>query len=126
MSKSYSVTSAGVNPAADRAHRERMYYLAMSLRVLCVVSLFWVRGWGVFVALAGAVLLPWFAVMIGNAVAHTGGEAPSRPEPRAIDGRQAAETNTAERDSGVIVVDVDPNRRSTEDPGSSHPNGELE
>src|SRR5690554_4860116 len=72
MAKSYSVTSAGVNPAEDRAHRMRMYFIAMSLRVACVASLFWVRGWWVLLAAAGAVLLPWFAVMVGNAVAHGG------------------------------------------------------
>lgn len=119
MSESYSVTSAGVNPADDRAHRERMYYMAMSLRVLCVVSLFWVRGWGVFVALAGAVILPWFAVMVGNAVAHSGGTSPDAPEPVAIEGGEtAADAGPAAADE-VIVVDVDPERRSSsrESPG---------
>lgn len=110
MAQDYSVTSAGVNPADDRAHRERMYYIAMSLRVLCVVSLFWVRGWGVFVALAGAVILPWFAVMVGNAVAHTGGEAPAAPEPVALEGGESEPQDGAPE---LIVIDVDPERRST-------------
>ena len=116
MSKSYSVTSAGVNPEEDRAHRMRMYFIAMSLRVLCVVSLFWVRGWWVLLVAAGAVFLPWFAVMVGNAVAHGGGEAPDAPEPLQL----SASEHPEERGEGsrpsdaVIVVDVEPARRGGE------------
>ncbi|WP_449282299.1 DUF3099 domain-containing protein [Leucobacter sp.] len=110
MAKSFSVTSAGVNPAEDRAHRMRMYFVAMSLRVACVASLFWVRGWWVLLAAAGAVLLPWFAVMVGNAVAHNGGEAPDAPAPLQLEGGSTAEP---EAEAGpLIVVDVEPERRA--------------
>lgn len=124
MSKSYSVTSAGVNPADDRAHRERMYYFAMSLRVLCILSLFWVRGWWVFVALAGAALLPWFAVMVGNAASHQGGDAPEAPAPLPLEGAQGSQDAA---DADVIVVDVDPERRSANrPPGPALPGGDPE
>ncbi|QBE47585.1 DUF3099 domain-containing protein [Leucobacter triazinivorans] len=112
MAKSYSVTSAGVNPADDRAHRMRMYFIAMSLRVACVASLFWVRGWWVLLAAAGAVILPWFAVMVGNAVAHNGGEAPDAPAPLQIEG--AADEPTSDAGT-LIVVDVEPERRTRPD-----------
>lgn len=116
MSKTYRVTSAGVNPAADRAHRERMYYISMGLRVPCVLSLFWVHGWWVLLSAAGAIILPWFAVMIGNAVAHGGGEDVDAPEPLQLEALPVADD--ADGDSNrpqaqpVIVVDVDPQRRS--------------
>lgn len=116
MSKSYSVTSAGVNPAEDRAHRMRMYFIAMSLRVLCVVSLFWVRGWWVLLAAAGAVFLPWFAVMVGNAVAHGGESAPEAPEPLQLGSAEPPAAPDAPPSETVIVVDVEPTRRG--DPGS--------
>lgn len=117
MSKSYSVTTAGVNPAADRAHRERMYYIAMSLRVVCVGSLFWARGWWVLVAAAGAAFLPWFAVMVGNAVAHGGEERLDEPEPLQLESAGPAEAEPVE--PTVIVVDVEPERRSqARDPAS--------
>lgn len=117
MAKSYSVTSAGVNPAEDRAHRMRMYFIAMSLRVACVASLFWVRGWWVLLAAAGAVFLPWFAVMVGNAVAHNGGEAPDAPAPLQIEG--AAADEDPEGTAGpLIVVDVEPERRARPSEGS--------
>lgn len=130
MSKSYSVTSAGISPAEDRAHRMRMYFIAMILRVLCVVSLFWVRGWWVLLVAAGAVILPWFAVMVGNAVAHNGGEAPDAPEPLQIaPGTNAGQSSPADQGHsspthdesgspgsgapGLIVIDVEPTRRSS-------------
>ncbi|MBL3700283.1 DUF3099 domain-containing protein [Leucobacter luti] len=118
MAKSYSVTSAGVSPAEDRAHRMRMYFIAMILRVLCVVSLFWVRGWWILLVAAGAVILPWFAVMVGNAVAHNPGEAPDAPEPQQL---TAPETAPEAQDpaSELIVVDVEPARRSAGATGSS-------
>jgi len=117
MAKSYSVTSAGVNPTEDRAHRMRMYFIAMALRVLCVISLFWVRGWWVLLVGAAAALLPWFAVMVGNAVAHDGGEAPDRPEPLQLEGGEAeAERPAAET---LLVVDVEPERRARPAPGTN-------
>ncbi len=116
MAKSYSVTSAGVNPVEDRAHRMRMYFIAMSLRVVCVASLFWLRGWWVLLAAAGAVLLPWFAVMVGNAVAHGGGEAPEAPEPLQLTSTDPVPDPDAGSESAsdaVIVIDVEPERRSS-------------
>ncbi|MBC9943916.1 DUF3099 domain-containing protein [Leucobacter sp. cx-328] len=115
MSKTYRVTSAGVNPAADRAHREKMYYISMGLRVPCVLSLFWVQGWWVLLSAAGAIILPWFAVMIGNAVAHGGGEEVDAPEPLQLEPLVAEEELAGEshpQAQPVIVVDVDPQRRS--------------
>lgn len=108
---SYSVTSAGVNPAEDRAHRMRMYFVAMSLRVVCVGSLFWLRGWWVTIAIVGAIVLPWFAVMVGNAVAHGGEGDVESLDPLPIEGQ--THTETAETPN-LFVVDVDPVRRSTD------------
>lgn len=112
---SYSVTSAGVNPTEDRAHRIRMYFIAMSLRVLCVVSLFWLRGWWVLVPVLGAIIFPWFAVMIGNAVAHGGEQKLDAPEPQQLPAGDAVSHKDSD-DSGadLLVVDVDPVRRASD------------
>ena len=112
MAKSYRVTSAGVNPAEDRAHRQRMYYISMILRVVCVASLFWVTGWWVLVAALGAVFLPWFAVMVGNAVAYGGEQDLESPDPRELTATTSTDT-PVEHDPGIIVVDVEPERRGT-------------
>lgn len=112
MAKSYSVTSAGVNPVEDRAHRMRMYFIAMSLRVACVASLFWLRGWWVLLAAAGAIILPWFAVMVGNAVEHNGDKVLEAPDPLEIERGEAVLIADSPADT-LLVVDVDPERRSS-------------
>lgn len=113
MAKSYDVTSAGVNPAEDRAHRMRMYFIAMTLRVACVVSLFWVRDWWVLLAAAGAIFLPWFAVLVGNAVAHGGEQAPDAPEPMQLDAAEPEAVEPSDAAHELIVIDVEPERRGT-------------
>lgn len=70
----YVVTTVGLSAHADRKYRMRFYTLSMTLRFVCVASLLFLRGpWAVF-ALIGAVVLPYLAVMVANAV---GGGAPS-------------------------------------------------
>lgn len=117
---SYSVTSAGVNPVEDRAYRMRMYFIAMSLRVVCVGSLFWVRGWWIMIPVIGSILLPWFAVMIGNAVQHGGEVKHDLPEPYQLTGKTASQSSNDAKADEILIVDVDPIRRSTAngaDPG---------
>ncbi|WP_033349759.1 DUF3099 domain-containing protein [Leucobacter salsicius] len=110
MSKEYRVTSAGVSAAEDRAHRMRMYFIAMALRVACVVSLFWVHGWWIILPAVGTVVLPWFAVMVGNAVAQTVDEEVDAPEPLEL---LPAEPTETVQEPELIVLDVEPTRRST-------------
>lgn len=112
-SPSYSVTSAGVNPTEDRAHRMRAYFISMTLRVACVLSLFWVRGWWVILPIAGAIILPWFAVMIGNAVDHSSGERVKAVDPRELDAPPPASVEAhPDASSALFVVDVEPVRRA--------------
>lgn len=125
MSDQYSVTSVGITPAEDRAHRMRMYFIAMSIRVLCIVSLFWVRGWWILLVGAGAVLLPYIAVMLANAVNHnTDGDRPDAPTPLALESEDMPDnvaTNASAPPSttgDTIVVDAPAYRRSDE-PGST-------
>lgn len=48
--------------------RQRMikYALAMGIRMVCLVLIFVVDGWFKIIAVAGAVFLPWIAVLIAN------------------------------------------------------------
>jgi hypothetical protein len=48
--------------------RERMikYSIAMGIRMVCIVLIFVVDGWFKILAVAGAVFLPWIAVVIAN------------------------------------------------------------
>lgn len=101
--KSITITSAGNNARADRAHRMRFYFISMSIRLACVASLFWVRGWWIVVPVVGGVVLPYIAVMIGNAVAaNNDGDAPQSVEPLAL---EAAPVDKGESAPPLIVVD---------------------
>lgn len=116
MTAGFDVTSVGINPAADRAHRMRVYFIAMTLRVVCVVSLFFVRGWWILLVAAGAVLLPYFAVIIANQAANTQGKSPDAPTPLEL-GPAAGAGETAAGESAaemVIVIDAPAERRSAE------------
>ena len=76
--KHQSITSLPPAPAADRGHRMLEYTVMMSIRVLCLVSLLWVRGWWILIPAAGAVFLPYFAVVVAN-VTRARTSAPERP-----------------------------------------------
>lgn len=116
MAEQYRVTSVGATPAEDRAHRMRVYFIAMGVRMLCVASLFFLRGWWILLAAAGAILLPYFAVMIANAVDHSNGEQPEQPTPLQLTEVERPEPGADEADSSpsetVIVVDAPAERRS--------------
>lgn len=42
------------------------YTIAMSIRTVCVISLVFLSGWWMAVALVGAIVLPYIAVVIAN------------------------------------------------------------
>ena len=120
MAESYRVTSVGMTPAEDRAKRMRFYFVAMSLRVACIASLFFVRGWWVLLVGIGAVILPYLAVMIGNAASNLPEERPDAPQPLELSG---AELQQPESEPQTIVVDVPSYRRSSEAAPPAHDEG---
>ena len=68
MSETQSVTSIGQSPEAERKTRMIKYLIAMIIRMVCLVLALVVQGWLAWVFAAGAVLLPYFAVVLANAV----------------------------------------------------------
>jgi hypothetical protein len=42
------------------------YAVAMGVRMVCLIMIFVVDGWFKIIAVAGAVFLPWIAVVIAN------------------------------------------------------------
>ena len=73
-----SITSLPAAPADERRGRMLEYTVMMSIRVLCIISLIWVRGWWLVIPAAGAIFLPYFAVVVANAVRPRAG-VPERP-----------------------------------------------
>lgn len=64
-----SVTTAPSSRAEDQKHRLVQYLATMGVRTVCFVLAIVTDGWLRWVFAAGAILLPFFAVVAANAVA---------------------------------------------------------
>ena len=67
LDKAQSITTVGESPDQERKTRMVKYLIAMSIRVVCIVAAIFVEGWLMWLAFAGAIFLPYFAVVIANA-----------------------------------------------------------
>ena len=63
-----SITAIPRSADDDRHRRMVKYSITMGIRIVCVILLVFVRGWWLLVFAAGAVFLPWIAVILANAV----------------------------------------------------------
>ncbi len=63
----FNVTSAKVPLSTDQAGRNRRYLISMAIRSVCFVLCIVATGWLRWVFFAGALVLPWIAVVIANA-----------------------------------------------------------
>ena len=79
------VTELPPSPDQERHSRMLRYGIAMGIRVLCIVACLFTPGWWLIIPALGAVLLPWFAVVIANAVGTGSGAAVERPGPRELE-----------------------------------------
>lgn len=61
-----SITDAGAAHSDEIRSRMIKYAVAMGIRMVCLGLLFVLDGWFKLIAVAGAVFLPWFAVIIAN------------------------------------------------------------
>lgn len=86
MAKTQSLTSLAQSPEAERKSRMLKYTLAMTIRVVCIVLAMVVQGWLMWVCFAGAILLPYFAVVIANSAGSggTGGSLPKAVAPTLV------------------------------------------
>lgn len=66
MSQPQSITSLPELPAVERRRRAVQYSLAMAIRVVCILSFFFVQGWWLLIPVLGAVVLPYIAVVVAN------------------------------------------------------------
>lgn len=67
MEKPQSATSLESSPEEERKSRLVKYTIAMSVRVVCLIVGVFLEGWAMWVAFAGAIFLPYFAVVVANA-----------------------------------------------------------
>ncbi|GAB3606465.1 hypothetical protein GCM10027413_18740 [Conyzicola nivalis] len=68
MKTQQSITTLPASPADDRRKRMIQYTVAMTIRLVCVILLFFVQGWWLLVVGIGAVVLPYIAVILANNV----------------------------------------------------------
>ncbi|WP_370893054.1 DUF3099 domain-containing protein [Janibacter sp. GXQ6167] len=74
-----SITTAPVTAAAERAVRTRNYLISMAIRTICFISAVIADGWLRWVCVAAAVVLPYVAVVVANAVRPRGVPASATP-----------------------------------------------
>ena len=80
MSGTHTVTSLNRSPDAERNSRMVKYSIAMGIRLACIGACFLVSGWWLLLPALGAVLLPYFAVVVANSVTSGPSQAsPLRP-----------------------------------------------
>ena len=63
----HTITSAQRSLSAEQAGRTRKYLISMGIRTACVIGAIFIPGWPRWVLIAGAVVLPYLAVVIANA-----------------------------------------------------------
>jgi hypothetical protein len=74
LAKTQSITTVSESPDDERKSRMLKYTLAMTIRVVCIVVAMFVDGWLMWLAFAGAIFLPYFAVVLANAQGPKPGE----------------------------------------------------
>ncbi|QEO15961.1 DUF3099 domain-containing protein [Agromyces intestinalis] len=87
-SQQHTITSLPPSPEEERRARMVKYTIAMSIRVVCIVLMLFVQGWWLAVFAAGAIFLPYIAVVLANVGSQRGGEV-AAPTLALTDGRPA-------------------------------------
>ncbi len=79
MNQPQSITSLPVSPDDDRRRRMTRYLIAMGIRMVCLILCFFVQGWWLVLPIAGAIILPYIAVVLANVATSEGAATVLRP-----------------------------------------------
>jgi hypothetical protein len=80
MSSPHTVTSLQNAPELERRSRMIKYTVAMGIRLACIGACFLVSGWWLLIPALGAIILPYFAVVLANSATKEGQKTiPLRP-----------------------------------------------
>ena len=77
--KSVSITELPPSPDAERHSRMIKYAITQAIRVVCIVAVVLIHNWWALIPAAGAVFLPYFAVVAANNVRRSGTTTVQRP-----------------------------------------------
>lgn len=69
--ETFDITSAPTALSADQASRQKRYFISMMIRTLCFILTIILPSPIRWVALAGAMILPYIAVVVANAGRET-------------------------------------------------------
>jgi hypothetical protein len=61
-----SITSLTESPEDERKKRMLQYTIAMTIRMVCVILIFFVHDWWAVIPVIGAIVLPYVAVVVAN------------------------------------------------------------
>ncbi len=75
--KPFNITSAQFSLSADQSARQRRYLISMAIRTICFILAVVLPSPIRWLALLGAVTLPYFAVVIANAGRESGAQGES-------------------------------------------------
>jgi hypothetical protein len=89
--KSMSITELPPSPDAERHSRMIKYAITQAVRVVCIIACLFVPGWWILIPAAGAIFLPYFAVVVANSVQQN--PRPTVLRPGAIVPVKPADTN---------------------------------
>jgi len=96
----HTITSAQRSLSAEQAGRTRKYLVSMGIRTGCVIGAIFIPGWPRWVLIAGAVVLPYLAVVIAN-----GGKARDRGEPAEVTQQaRPALPSSSRAIEGVVII----------------------
>ena len=103
----HRITEAHESHSSERDLRVRKYTISMTVRMVCFILAFFFEGWIRWVMLAGAIVLPYIAVVIANGGADlTKREPPAEfytgTEPEQLENKVQA-TGTEEPE--VVTID---------------------
>jgi len=102
----------------DEMHRRMVKYtVAMSIRLACLLLFFFIPGWPRWLFVAGAVFLPWIAVIIAN-----GGSDQVKASDALLDQAPLAELPSAESIAERDKVDILPGEVIDEDEAADNGN----
>ena len=63
----YTITGAQRALSEEQSGRTQRYLISMGIRTVCFIAAIFTPGWPRWVLIAGALVLPYFAVVIANA-----------------------------------------------------------
>jgi predicted tellurium resistance membrane protein TerC len=61
-----TVTNLPLSPTEERRVRMIKYSVAMGIRLVCIVLMLFVHDWWLILCAVGAIVLPYFAMIIAN------------------------------------------------------------